>query len=50
MIARGVLFALGTLLLLAAWTLRRKLRRMNTTYPSDLSDAEWACAKRYLPA
>lgn len=23
---------------------------MNTTYPSDLSDAEWACAKRYLPA
>lgn len=22
---------------------------MSITYPSDLSDAEWACAKRYLP-
>lgn len=22
---------------------------MSTTYPSDLSDAEWTCAKRYLP-
>ncbi len=23
---------------------------MNTTYPSDLSDDEWACLQRYLPA
>jgi transposase len=23
---------------------------MNTTYPSDLSDAEWACLQRHLPA
>jgi putative transposase len=22
---------------------------MSTTYPSDLSDAEWACAQRCLP-
>ncbi len=22
---------------------------MSTTYPSDLSDAEWVCAKRFLP-
>src|SRR5215470_7400050 len=23
---------------------------MSTTYPSDLTDAEWACIQRYLPA
>lgn len=23
---------------------------MSTTYPSDLTDAEWACAQRYLPS
>src|SRR5260221_2402332 len=23
---------------------------MSTTYPSDLSDAEWACVQRYLPS
>src|SRR5216684_1109786 len=22
---------------------------MSTTYPSDLTDAEWACVQRYLP-
>lgn len=22
---------------------------MSTTYPSDLSDVEWACVQRYLP-
>jgi putative transposase len=22
---------------------------MSTTYPSDLTDAEWECAQRYLP-
>jgi putative transposase len=22
---------------------------MSTTYPSDLSDAEWVCVQRYLP-
>src|SRR5690242_12937171 len=23
---------------------------MSTTYPSDLSDAEWACVQRYFPS
>src|SRR4051812_13068607 len=23
---------------------------MNTTYPSDLTDAQWACLQRHLPA
>src|SRR5260221_10296522 len=23
---------------------------MSTTYPSDLSDSEWACVQRYLPS
>src|SRR5215510_5671789 len=25
------------------------LHGMSTTYPSDLSDTEWACAQRFLP-
>jgi putative transposase len=25
------------------------LLHMSTTYPSDLTDAEWACVQRYLP-
>ncbi len=30
-------------------TERHTLLCMSTTYPSDLTDAEWACVQRYLP-